>query len=252
MQKGLVKFESSRGQSGYDTALLVREPGEKLYSLYLPMEEVPSVFGSTESFDINILIAGVKGKIMGKQELEDVDVDVLLHRDNILRINSLVGQVLDFLVLYSDGTGYTFSATTQFRPNTASADVLRGTLTFSPLSANTVSVDVRDLVKQTVSFAQTIPDSLSFSSDAKATSQKVTVKITQPNAQYEITSNNSVFTVSEPDSDGVVTITCAGNQTKDQFGIIYIKASSTDKLAGSETESKYAPWTTTIAVSCIV
>lgn len=250
MQGDIIQFEDTRGISGYGTALLVKESGEKLYSLYLPMEEVPSVYGSTESFDYNILISMVKGKVQGKQELDDVDIDVMLHRDNVLRIQSLTGQLLDFLVLYQDGTGYTFSATTSFRPNTAGADILKGTLTFTPSSADPISIDVRDLIKQTVKFTQSIPNMIAFNSEKKE--QKVIVKIAQPNATYNITSNNTAFTVSEPTSDGEITITASDDITADQYGIIYIKAGSSDKLNGSETDLKYAPWTTTIGVSYTV
>lgn len=249
MQGDIVQFENNRGISGYGTALLVKETGEELYSLYLPLEEVPSVYGSTESFDYNILISMVKGKVMGKQELDDVDIEVMLHRDNILRIQSLTGKVLDFLVLYQDGTGYTFSAETKFRPNNAADDILRGNLTFTPSSADPLSLDVRDLIKQTVKFAQTIPNMIAFNSENKE--QKVVVKIEQPNATYEVKSNNSKFTVTQPDDKGIVTITATEGIDTDQYGIIYITAGSSDKIGSSDT-LKYAPWTTTIGVSYTV
>lgn len=88
-------YNDNRGQTGYSAMLLVKEPSDTLYSIICPLESVPSVFGSPESFDYNFLSAPTKGKLEGKEELETKDVEVFWHRDNALRLEALQGRVLD-------------------------------------------------------------------------------------------------------------------------------------------------------------
>src|SRR5574344_1728708 len=108
-------YNDNRGQTGYSAMLLVKEPSDTLYSIICPLESVPSVFGSPESFDYNFLSAPTKGKLEGKEELETKDVEVFWHRDNALRLEALQGRLLDFLVVYQDYVGRAFSGTLRAR-----------------------------------------------------------------------------------------------------------------------------------------
>lgn len=236
MQGDIIQTNTTRAQSGYGAALLVKLPEDTLYSLYLPLETAPSVYGSVESFDIDILTDPTKGKVEGKDELDSKDIEFLLHRDNVRRAKSLAGQVLDWLVVYQDGTGYTFVASTKVRSNDAEADVLKGTITFTPMSASELMDDVRDLIRPTVQFANTIPARLTFS--ASETEKTVIVKTDPTSATITAESNSSSFTATI--TDGKLKITTGTSITDGATGIVTIKA--------ADSEKKYAPWETTIAV----
>lgn len=239
----------NRALSGYNSMLLVKLPAETKYSLLLPLENTPSVFGDVDTFEVDLLTARTKGQVEGKESIEKKDVEFLLHRDNIIRLKALEGKTLDFLVVYSDYTGYTFSGSIKVRPNDAEAEVLKGTFSITPSAANPLMEDVRDLIKETVWFSNTIIDELSFSD--KADKETVVVGTTPSDATISATCTNGNFTVNvtQPASgaSGKVEIGCQTSISGTQYGIVKITASKVG--SGTSDDPEYAPWTTTIAVS---
>lgn len=240
-----INICDNRVQSGYSTLFLVKEPGETLYSLLVTSESVPSIFGSPDTFEFDLLQCKTKGFILGKDSLETGDMDFMWHRDNILRLESLQNKVLDFLVVYKDFTGRSFSGSLRVRPNEASAEILKGTMTIIPISANTTTLlDCRDLIKDTVYFDKdfSIPDSITITTVTGA-SLKVKTSPFLTTLSVSCDNANFVFVVTQPattipGSIGVsVTTTTPG--ASPQYGIAKITATATN----------YAPWTTTIAVN---
>lgn len=239
-----TNYDDKRGQSGYGSLLLVKEAGELKYSLLCPLETVPSVFGAPESFDYNFLSSATKGKIMGKEEMESKDVEFFWHRDNIIRLESLQGKVLDFLDYYQDFSARAFSGTLRVRPNDAGAEILKGTVTITPLSGTTTSLlDCRDLVKPTVRFLSTIPDKLTIGQ----TPSVVNLSVAPADGQITATSNNANFVatptqgVTTPGAEALPIVSIAKGTTpgaSPQYGVITITLSKTG----------YANWITTIAV----
>lgn len=247
MQGDIIQTNTTRGLTGYGSALLVKKPSETLYSLYLPLGTTPSVSGSPESFTFDILTDPKKGKLLGKEELESKDIDFMLHRDNIRRAKQFANQVCDFLVVYQDGTGYTFSAETRVKSNDAEGDILYGTITFSPTTASDLLDDVRDLIRPTIQYTVTIPARERFNSSKTTTD--IEIKTNLSSATITATSNSNMFTVKSASgtagatatlTDGKLTIATASGITAGATGIITIVA--------SDSTSKYASWETTIAV----
>jgi hypothetical protein len=236
-------YDDKRVQSGYSAMLLVKEPSETLYSIIVPLESVPSVFGSPEAFDFNFLSAPTKGKIEGKEELETKDVEVMWHRDNILRLEALQNKVLDFLVVYQDYSGRAFSGTLRSRPNDAGAEVLKGTMTITPLSATTASLlDCRDLIKSTVYFASIVPAKLTIATTTASTVNLTTVPFLAV-VSATVDNSNFVLTVTQPTGttagNVAIAVTTVAPGTTPQYGIVTITASLTG----------YAEWNTTVAVN---
>ena len=62
----LQKYCEKRAMSGYGSALLYKEANEPKYHLLLPLETVPTVSGSVDSFDFDILTCPSKGQVEGK------------------------------------------------------------------------------------------------------------------------------------------------------------------------------------------
>lgn len=224
------KYLEHKGQSGYRAAILVKEQNATLYSLLVASETVPSVFGSQDSFEFDLLNSPVKGKIAGKMSLDDKEVEVLHHRDNVYRFEQLKDKVLDFMVVDSNFVGYKFSGTLSYRMNDASADVLRGTYTISPMSADPNPImDARSLCQETLCFADVVPDTC-------AVGDEITLSVVQTSA----TVTYSVDKIANDGKETSASDAISGNKfvAPAGGGLYAITASATG----------YAPWTTTVYV----
>lgn len=227
------KYQEYRGQSGYKSAILIKEPNAQKYSLLVASESVPSVFGTQGSFEFNLLNMPVMGKIADKMVLEEKEVECLLHRDNIWRFEQLRGKTLDFMYMTPDFVGYKFSGTVTFKPNDAGADVLRGTYTIVPMTADETPIfNVRDMIEETLCFDGSIPENIT-------SGDKISLSVVQTGAtvtykQFNIGSDGSKGEATDLQvTDGQATITLPAG------GLIGITATATG----------YAPWTTTVYVN---
>lgn len=224
------KYLEHKGQSGYRAAILVKEQNATLYSLLVASETVPSVFGSQDSFEFDLLNSPVKGKIAGKMSLDDKEVEVLHHRDNVYRFEQLKNKVLDFMVVDSNFVGYKFSGTLSYRMNDASADVLRGTYTISPMSADPNPImDARSLCQETLCFSDVIPDTVK----AGETLSLSVVQSVTPTFKSKLYANGTW---------GAETELNAGT------GGAYTAPSTAGLYAITASATGYASWTTTVYV----
>lgn len=228
------KYQEHRGQSGYKAAILVKEQSDTYYSMLVASETVPSVFGSNDSFDFDLLNSPVKGKIMGKMSLDDKEVEVLHHRDNVYRFQKLKGKVLDFLVINEEFVGYKFTGTLSYRMNDASADVLRGTYTITPMSADPNPImDCTSLIKETLCFADVIPETMKVGDSVKLS----VVQGSPTGLAYTAYTIASDYT--ETSDASAITGTNSDTFTPASAGLYVIKANATD----------YAGWATTVRVT---
>lgn len=238
------KYVETRGQNAYGSAILVKEQNADKYSLLIASETVPAVFGSQGSFEFNLVNSKTIGKIPDKMTLDDKEVEFLLHRDNIYRLESLKDKVLDFLYFTPDFMGWHFTGMISNRPNDATAEILRGTYTITPMSADpTPIMDARYLIMETIVITDVVPDSVQVGTtavsipvvcDVDGFSISVVVKSEQG------TSTASKFTATAgevTDNKGVVSITGTSSSATD-YAIAYITVSKTG----------YASWTTTVAL----
>jgi hypothetical protein len=231
------KYEDHRAQTGYKAAILVKLQTANTYSLLVASETVPSIFGTQDSYEFDLLNSPTKGKVAGKMTLEDKEVEVLHHRDNVLRFEELKDKVLDFLYVDSQFVGYKFSGTIKYRVNDASADVLRGTYTITPISADpTPYLDVRSLVQETLCFEGTIPETVESGTVditiVQAGTSSPTFAIKKYNATTRVWSSSTDLTASTTSGRSTLTI---GESASGLYSI-------TASLDG------YASWTTTIYV----
>jgi hypothetical protein len=224
------KYIEHKGQAGYGAAILVKQQNEPFYSLLVASETVPSIYGSQESFEFDLLNSPVKGKIQGKMSLDDKEVEVLHHRDNVYRFEKLKNKVLDFMIVDNNFVGYKFSGTLSYRMNDATADVLRGTYTITPMSADPNPVyDARSLCQETLCFADVVPDTVKVG-------DKITLSVVQASA-------NPTFSVKTLSNDGKETDVASAVSSNvftapSNAGLYVITASATG----------YADWSTTVYV----
>lgn len=204
MAINLQKHCDNKAISGYGSALLYRDAqaGDSLYHLLLPLETVPAVNGSVDTFEFDLLTCPTKGQVEGKESLDQKDVEFLWHRDNVKRLEKLQGRVIDFLAVYGDLTGRKFSGTIKVRPNDATGDIHRGTFTITPISASITTIDdVSSFIQDTVSFASTIPAKLEISSTAEVSVECLldptsgTIAVSSSSTAITATTGNGAFTV---------------------------------------------------------
>ena len=229
----LQKYCDKRAMSGYGSALLYKEANETLYHLVAPLETAPTVTGSVDTFDFDLLTCPSKGQVEGKESLDQKDVDFLWHRDNVARLESLQGRILDFMVVYQDFTARTFSGSIKVRPQDAGADIMRGIFTITPMSASVNTIlDARDLIQDTVTFTTPIESSIVM----KENTYSMPIKTDPTTATFTVESDNENF--SGAVSGDKLTITYSGTGSAKEYAIVTIKASA----------EGYASWTTSVAV----
>ena len=232
------KYNESRAQSGYGAALMFIDPNDTgvgtagKYRLFIPLESVPSVEGSVDTFEFDLLNSKVKGKVQGKSSLDEKDNEFLWHRDSIMRLEKYADQVLDFMVVYGDFTAKKFRGQIDPRPNDVSNDVARGTFTITPMSMEKKTIyDCRSEIIETVFFENAIPDSVVV---AGTSGKKEIVVSTDPSNAIvtAVAKNSSVATATY--ADGKVTVTGVAKG----YTYITITASATGM----------ASWETTVLV----
>lgn len=244
------KYVESRAQNAYGSAILVKDPDttknpDGKFSLLIASETVPAIFGSQGSFEFNLINAKVIGKVSDKSTLEDKETEFLLHRDNINRLEYFKGKVLDFLYFTPDFMGWRFTGQISARPNDATAEILRGTYTITPMSADPAPImDARSLIIETVTILNAVPDS---------------IQVGTSGTSIDVVCDVEGFTTTVEIKDGVTgaanakfSATGAGAATKDTatISISGVSATAEDYALAYITVSKtgYAPWTTTVAL----
>jgi hypothetical protein len=228
------KYKETRALSGYKSAWLVKHPDDatEKYSLIGATETAPYVFGSKNTFEIDLLQASNIGQVEGKPTLEAQDVEVLHHRDNAYRFGKLKGQTLDFMTINAEFVGYKFSGTLDYRPNNAEADVNRATVTITPMSAEAEPVlNARPEIIETLCFKSAIPESIKVG-------ETIDLSVVQSSAVVTTTIKKIADgTNAETDATNAFTIT-SNIATATATGLYAIKVSA----------SGYAPWVTTVYV----
>lgn len=243
MAINLQNYRESKARSGYGACLMFIDPlatdnVKDKYRLFIPLETVPSIEGSVDSFEFDLLNSPVKGKVGGKESLDDKDVEFLWHRDNVKRLEQYENMVLNFMVVYADFTAKKFIGTIKVRPNDVSNDVARGTFTITPMSAETKTVyDCRSEVVATAAFVTAVPDSVTLSVTTDKTSGKsYSLKVEPTTATLSASLDKaSVATVNVIDKTLTITPVAVGT------ALITVKATATD----------YAIWEQTIAVEVV-
>lgn len=236
--KAFYKWVEGRAQSGYGSALLVKDDTDTTgkYSLLIAGTSTPAVFGSADSFEFDLLNSPVKGKVKGKETLDDKEVEFLLHRDNVYRLEKLIAMgTLDFMYMTPDFMGWHFTGTISYRPNDAGADVLMGTYVITPMSADKTPIfDVSSMVQETLCFKNAIPESVKTGTTVDfSVIQNVT-------PSYAVSKYDTATRTWTTDSSVELT---SGSATFSTAGLYAITAS----VVSSGTTT-YAPWTTTVRV----
>lgn len=260
MQGDFIEKEDSRPISGYGTALLVDEHNDGYYSLVIPLESVPTVYGDEDTFEYDILISKAKGSVKGKMSLDSVTTDYLLTRENNYRLSQLENKQLSYMVFHNNFTGYTFTGQLSYRDNDAEADILKGTISITPTSIGGKFYDGRKKVRQTLDFAGSLPDkvTLGLENTGDANAIKINLAVAQADASATFApdvkgENDYIKAEMDSANPGLLKIyiqpqTGESAVPSHLYGMVFVTANSNVKMEGDNAANKYAPWTMTIAV----
>lgn len=241
----LYKVNESRAQTGLHSGLFVKRVNEEKYYLFMPGTTTPFLGGDYDTVDISILQSDSKGKLFGKMTIDDEEVEFMLHRDNVIRIESFVDQTLDFMSVTADGLGYKSTGMIKYKPNDGEEDDAHtGTYTIVATYVSKEAIrDVRPLIQDTVLFANAISDSLDLTDKSQTVNVESYVEGYTISVEIKDNDGNTVnsftSTVTQPTTNsktGSVTFTKGTLATGDNYACAYITISKTD----------FASWTTTI------
>lgn len=236
-ENSFFNYVEGRGQSGYRASILVKDPdnGTKgKYSMLVPSTTVPSVFGSSDSFEFDLLNMPTKGKIAGKPSIEAKEVEVLYHRDNAYRFYKLRGKTLNFLVISEEFMAYSFVGTVDYRPNDGSADTWMATYTITPMSAEPTPIfDARPLIATTLNFKVAVPKEV-----------KVNEKVDLANVWNVSGVSFKVVKIEAETNKETVAVSTTDYEVEENN--ISFKTTGLFAVTVSDPAGEYASWTTTI------
>ena len=163
------QYNESQAQVGYKSAVLYKKQGDTKYRFLAASETVPFPYGTSDTFEYDLLNSSSKGMVEGKNSLEQKEVELLYTPNNAYLFEKLKDEVLDFMSLTPDQIGYKYHGKISFRPNDASADIHRGTYTITPMGASEVPYFMaREECYIPLFFADVIPYEISLADYAKA------------------------------------------------------------------------------------
>lgn len=227
------EFGDSRVITGIGSALYYKN-GSGKFSLLLPLETVPSIASNPESIEFDVTTSTTKGKINGKVTLDEKEVDVYNHRDNMRRIKALEGKTLEFLKVSPDYSAERFTGTVSITPQDSTSDnPEKATMKIVPKSSEGFIENCYDLIQPTCHFSSEIESVVYLNSASKDQTFKATVELIPADGTVKATSL----------TPSVATVTCTGG---DLVITPVAKGSCIVELEASKEE--YAPWTTTILV----
>ena len=230
------KIDDTRALNGIGSQMNVWDEDLKKYVLLIPLEGVPSVVGSTNTVDVDLLTSSLITKIKGKTTIDDKDQEFLWHRDNLLRLSKYANKQCKFLNSYPDYTGVLYEGVLTYKVDDATSDKLTGTMT---IIANKVEqepvMDVRDLMAKTCVITSLVPSILILSVANDTTGKDVDLVANVEGCTFTATSNSDTIATATVDaSNKKVTI----KGVKAGYAIITIKCS----------KENMGSWETTIAV----
>lgn len=206
-----VLDDTSRGMTGEYGQLNVYDATLGKYVLFLPLETLPAVVGSTNTVENDVTTSRTISKIKGKKTIDDKEITFLWHRDNIERLNEFIGKQCDFLVSYKDGTGWKFSGEITYKNDDAtSGDKLTGTITVIASQVDEVATsNVLDLMAKTCLITNAdFPSELYLSKENG--SKEIAVKLSNASGTCEVTSDNTAITATY--QSGKITISSTSGE----------------------------------------
>lgn len=190
------------------SALLIKKDNGK-YSIFLPIEGTGEN-GSTPA-QLNKTAVGNPQATSeeGRTENPQKNLPFFAHRDNINILESVKGQVKDFMRLLPDFTGFKYSGKASYMLNNTDVGALeQGQLTITPTTPDEYVEDCYSLVEDTVVFTSGIDDVVYVASTGDNKTKTISLATNPADATITATSDTTgTATVNYSSSTNSVTIT---------------------------------------------
>jgi hypothetical protein len=237
----MIKMNSieDRALSEHTGSALLSKKSNGKYSIFLPVEETGENGSTPQQLDKTAIGNRQSTSVEGRQENPQKNLPFFLHRDNINAIEAVEGQVIDFLRLLPDFTGFKFSGTVTKMANSTGLNALeQGQLTITPTTKDVYVENCYPLVEDTVVFTSGI-DEVIYLTAATGTNHTKVYDLTTDPADATITSTSG--------STATATAEMGTGTTAHQLTITGAAAGSTI-VTLSAAKSNYATFKRTILV----
>lgn len=206
------------------------------YSLFLPVTGTGENGATPAQLDKTAIGNKQATSTEGRQDNPQKTLPFFAHRDNINVLESVKGQVVDFLRVLPDMTAFKYSGKVSYKLNNTDVGSLeQGEMTITPETSDEYVENCYDLIEDTVVYTSAIDDKVKLASTGDGSTKTIALTTNPSDATITATSDSTgVATVAYTASTNSITITAVA------------KGSAIIKLIASKTG--YASFTRTILV----
>lgn len=206
------------------------------YSLFLPVTGTGENGATPAQLDKTAIGNRQATSVEGRQENPQKTLPFFTHRDNINVLESVKGQVVDFLRVLPDMTAFKYSGKVSYKLNNTDVGSLeQGEMTITPETSDEYVENCYDLIEDTVVFTSAIDDKVKLASTGDGSTKTIALATNPSDATITATSDTTgVATVAYTASTNSITITAVAS------------GSAIIKLVASK--NGYASFTRTILV----
>lgn len=206
------------------------------YSLFLPVTGTGENGATPAQLDKTAIGNRQATSVEGRQENPQKTLPFFTHRDNINVLESVKGQVVDFLRVLPDMTAFKYSGKVSYKLNNTDVGSLeQGEMTITPETSDEYVDNCYDLIEDTVVFTSAINDKVKLASTGDGSTKTIALATNPSDATITATSDTTgVATVAYTASTNSITITAVAS------------GSAIIKLVASK--NGYASFTRTILV----
>lgn len=215
----IKNIDDPRAMTDIGSAIFIRREDDTKYHLWLPVSNLPASGTAPETVETTVTTSRAKTYTYGRQDRGQKEFTFNAHRDNFRILNGDYNKKFDFLQVNPDGTGWKFAGAVSYYQDEVSVGsnlTGKGVITVSS-SDEKITMNVLDLIEDTVTIISTVPDHVKL----VATAEETINLVTDPeDATITVTSDTQTVATATVDG-GAVTITGVAEGS----AIITIKAS---------------------------
>ena len=206
----MISIEDRALSEHRGSALLMKKANGK-YSILLPVEGTGENGSTPAQLDKTAIGNEQATSVEGRQENPQKNLPFFAHRDNINILESIKGEVHDFIRLLPDFTGFKFSGQVSYMLNNTDVGSLeQGQLTITPTTKDEYVEDCFSLIEDTVVFTTGLDEVLYLSANASLGDHTKTYNLATNPSGATITAESAsqgTATASYTSSTNSVTIT---------------------------------------------
>lgn len=190
----MIKLNSieDRALSEHTGSALLSKKANGKYSIFLPVEETGENGSTPNLLDKTAIGNRQATGVEGRQENPQKTIPFYLHRDNLNAIEEVEGQVVDFLRLLPDFTGFKYSGTVSKMANSTGLNALeQGQLTITPTTSDVYVENCFPLVEDTVVYTSAIDEVIYLAASSSATNHTKVYNLTTDPADATIAASSA-------------------------------------------------------------